>query len=48
MNQEEQKQKDIQNLASGINNMGGMSFGSMATSAMDTSQIRSGGATSNF
>ena len=48
MNQEEQKQKDIQTLASGINNLGGMSFGSIASSAMDTSQIRSGGGTSNF
>jgi len=48
MNQMEQKQTDIRNLASNINNMGGMSFGSLATSAMDTSQVRSGGATANF
>ncbi len=42
------KQNDLQTLADNINTTGGMSFGSIASTPLDTSQMRSGGATMNF
>lgn len=43
-----QKRNDLQGLADNINTTGGMSFGSIASTPLDTSQLRSGGATLNF
>ena len=43
-----QKQNDINTMTDNINGMGGMSFGSISNSAIDTSQFRSGGSAMNF
>ena len=45
---QEQKRDDIQKLADNINTTGGMSFGSIASAPLDTSQFRSGGEVGNF
>ncbi len=42
------KQDSIQKLASQVNDMGGMSYGSIASTPLDTTQFRSGGASLNF
>ena len=43
-----QKQNDINTMTDNINGMGGMSFGSISNTALDTSQFRSGGSALNF
>lgn len=42
------KQNDINTMTDNINGMGGMSFGSISNTALDTSQFRSGGSALNF
>lgn len=42
------KQSQIETLAGSVNDMGGMSMGSIASTPMDTAQIRGGGASLNF
>jgi len=42
------KANDINSMTANINSLGGMSFGSISNSAIDTSQFRSGGAALNF
>lgn len=42
------KSEDINTMTDNINTLGGMSFGSISNSAIDTSQFRSGGAGQNF
>tara|TARA_R110000822_G_scaffold25630_2_gene77505 strand:- start:372 stop:1472 length:1101 start_codon:yes stop_codon:yes gene_type:complete len=42
------KANDINSMTDNINGLGGMSFGSISNSAIDTSQFRSGGASLNF
>ena len=43
-----QKANDISSMTDGINGLGGMSFGSISNSAIDTSQFRSGGVAGNY
>lgn len=43
-----EKQAQIGTIASGINSTAGMSFGSIASTNLDTSQFRSGGLAANF
>ena len=42
------KQNDINTMTDNINGLGGMSFGSVSNTALDTSTFRSGGASLNF
>jgi len=42
------KQNDINTMTDNINSMGGMSFGSISNTALDTSQFRSGGESGNY
>ena len=44
----ESKANDINEMTDSINSLGGMSFGSISNTALDTSQFRSGGAGLNF
>jgi hypothetical protein len=44
----QEKQANITSMASNINSTAGMSFGSIASTNLDTSQFRSGGLGSNF
>ncbi len=44
----DQKQDAMQKLAGQINDMGGMSYGSIASTPLDTTQFRSGGSSLNF
>tara|TARA_R110002126_G_scaffold174611_1_gene323190 strand:+ start:18 stop:1217 length:1200 start_codon:yes stop_codon:yes gene_type:complete len=46
--QVKEKQAQIGTIASGINSTAGMSFGSIASTNLDTSQFRSGGLAGNF
>ena len=42
------KQTNLDNLTANINDLGGMSYGSIASTPMDTTQVRGGGASLNF